>query len=150
MADYQEEVGARLRRLRETRNWTQAEAAQAVGVGSKTWHLWETGKTHPYERNWRRLGEVLGVDPAEIRGMSTPNFALGGQNMSQMDRIESLLTDVLSRLGGLDALADRLEALEEQARRTRMDLELLLAAERRRSEEADRARRDRPQQGPPS
>jgi transcriptional regulator with XRE-family HTH domain len=38
---------ALLRRHRLTHNWTQKQAAKAIGVGDSTYETWETGKHLP-------------------------------------------------------------------------------------------------------
>lgn len=127
MADYRQEVGARLRRLREAKGWNQADAAHEIGVGPKTWHLWETGKTQPYERNWRKIGEVFGVDPAEIRGIAPVPLALGDDD--EPPAATEQLDEALSRLAGL----------EEQIRLLRAELAATDAAALKRNEAVLRA-----------
>lgn len=104
MSDYQEGVGRRLFALRKSRDLSQEDAAHLVGVGVKTWHLWERGKTAPYDQNWRKIGEAFNVDTAELRGTPPAPLALGdgeGDGPDQLDRIEadvSVLRDELAEL----------------------------------------------------
>lgn len=106
----------------------QADAAHAVGVQPKTWHLWESGKTTPYERNWRRIGDVFNVDPAEIRGIApTP---LG------------LVENPDPPANGYDELLTRLAGLEEQIRLVRADIASADAEALKRNEAVLRAIRD--------
>jgi transcriptional regulator with XRE-family HTH domain len=132
MADYRQEVGARLRRLREGKGWNQADAAHEVGVGPKTWHLWETGKTTPYERNWRKIGEIFDVDPVDIRGVAPTPLGLGNDNGSESTDFSEQLDELLTRLAGL----------EEQVRLVRAEMAAHDAEELKRNAAVLRAIRE--------
>src|SRR4051794_23525720 len=69
MTDYRTEVGRRLRELRKSRNWSQEDAAHAVGVRVKTWGLWERGVNGPYERNWQRLQQAFKLADEEVAAL---------------------------------------------------------------------------------
>lgn len=55
------ELGQRIRKARERREWTQQQLALAVGVGSRTVGGWERGETVPLNRIGK-LEEILGAD----------------------------------------------------------------------------------------
>lgn len=63
----EETMGARIRRLREARGWSQAELARRMSVTRATVHQWEHD-TSPNIRpaNFLRLCEVLDTDPAYL------------------------------------------------------------------------------------
>lgn len=42
-----ENLGEQIRRLRETRRWTQGQLASLLGVSTKTVSNWETGRNDP-------------------------------------------------------------------------------------------------------
>jgi transcriptional regulator with XRE-family HTH domain len=52
--------------LRKARRVTQFELAQLVGVRPESIFNWEKGRTIPYDRHLRKLGEVFGIDPNDI------------------------------------------------------------------------------------
>lgn len=57
-----------LRELREARFLTQSELARAVGVSRyQTVARWESGKGYPHPSHLRKLCEVLGITPDELR-----------------------------------------------------------------------------------
>lgn len=56
-----------IRELRVRKYLTQAEVAELVGVTEDAVASWESGRRLPRFRHRRKLAEVLGVDPNEIR-----------------------------------------------------------------------------------
>lgn len=154
-----EQMAARIRTRRMELGLNQRELAERIPsatVSNQTVSLWERAVNQPTGRNLDMLVEALEVDHAYLyerkqdKSRPAPNLMAVMSDESQLNRIEKMLEDVLSRLDALERLPARLDALEEQARRTQADLELFLAEARRQSEEAGRARTDRPQQGPQS
>ena len=59
-------TGATIRQLRETRNLTQAELAEQIGVSSKTVSKWETAKGLPDITLLQPLAKALGVSVIEL------------------------------------------------------------------------------------
>lgn len=57
----QQELGRRIRRLREERRWSQAELGDLVGVTGRTVGNWERGESVPRNR-LGALEKVFGVD----------------------------------------------------------------------------------------
>lgn len=114
MEDYREQVGSRLRLLREDRAMSQEDAAHLVGVAVKTWHNWESGKRSPYENNWRRIGEAFEIDVRLIRGKPPTPLGLDAAD-SQLDRIEQSVGEIKSELARMFDLLDTRakEALEQ-------------------------------------
>src|SRR5262245_66117044 len=58
-----EDVAARIRRARQRRRWTQAEAAERMGVSVRTIGDWERGTKTP--RNLTIVEDVLGISLTE-------------------------------------------------------------------------------------
>lgn len=56
-----------LRDLREDALMTQAEFARACNVSQQTVSEWENGRVVPSIKNRRKLVEVLGKTPKEVR-----------------------------------------------------------------------------------
>ena len=56
----------RIRELREKRNWTQEQLADAVGSHHTTINKLESGKQQLNEKWLTRMGKVFGVDPVDI------------------------------------------------------------------------------------
>lgn len=46
--------------------YTQKELAELVGVSEMTISNWETGKTAPSIRLWKKLATVFGIDIQEL------------------------------------------------------------------------------------
>ena len=58
--------GATIRQLRESRNLTQAELAEKIGVSSKTVSKWETAKGLPDISLLQTLAQTLGISVIEL------------------------------------------------------------------------------------
>ena len=59
-------TGATVKALRESRNMTQAELAERIGVSSKTVSKWETAKGLPDISLLQPLAEALGISVIEL------------------------------------------------------------------------------------
>ena len=59
-------TGATIKQLRETRQMTQAELAESLGVSSKTVSKWETGKGLPDITLLQPLAQALGISVIEL------------------------------------------------------------------------------------
>jgi len=69
-------AGHNIRRIREKRGFDQAELARMVGISaSALWKVENEDRT-PRGPTLRKVAEVLGVDPSELRGTG----AAGGEN----------------------------------------------------------------------
>ncbi|MGI8916239.1 MAG: helix-turn-helix domain-containing protein [Chloroflexota bacterium] len=61
-------AGHNIRRVREQRGYDQAELARLVGISaSALWKVENEDRT-PRGPTLRKVAEVLGVDPSELRG----------------------------------------------------------------------------------
>lgn len=61
---------ATLKEMRDEAILTQEELAQVVGVSKMTIYSWERGETSPRPAHIRKLAEVLGRTPQEVREAS--------------------------------------------------------------------------------
>ena len=59
-------TGTTIKQLRETRNLTQAQLAEKIGVSSKTISKWETGRGLPDITLLQPLAQVLGISVIEL------------------------------------------------------------------------------------
>lgn len=65
-------IGARIRALRESRGWSQAELADELSrvhrteIAKQTVQSWESGRTNPYYEAQLSLGELFNVHPCGI------------------------------------------------------------------------------------
>ena len=59
-------TGATIKQLRETRNLTQGELAEQIGVSSKTVSKWETAKGLPDISLLQPLAQALGISVIEL------------------------------------------------------------------------------------
>lgn len=58
-----EALGDQLKRFRETKGWSQAEAAMRIGVSESVVWRWEGGSRKPMGRYLARVYQLLGGDP---------------------------------------------------------------------------------------
>lgn len=90
------EIGQRIKELRGP--LPQPELARKLNVSLRAVQKWEAGESAPQWENLVRLSEVFGV---------TQDYLLYGErdtveNESQLDRIESLLEGLVSRVAALE------------------------------------------------
>ena len=77
-------TGATIKQLRESRNLTQAELAQKLGVSSKTVSKWETGKGLPDISLLQPLAQALGISVIEL---------MNGQRIANRNISANMLRD---------------------------------------------------------
>jgi transcriptional regulator with XRE-family HTH domain len=99
MALRNEEMAQRLRELREQMgNPSQELVAHHIKVGRRTYISWERAEARPSYRNLRSLADYYGVSIAYIlEGTSSDPEA----EASQLDRIEAMCVEIISRLDAL-------------------------------------------------
>lgn len=56
-----QDIGARIRSVREEQGWTQDQLAEAVGVSRSAVAQWETGRAGQVTGNLTRIAAVLGT-----------------------------------------------------------------------------------------
>jgi transcriptional regulator with XRE-family HTH domain len=61
-----EQLGARIRRIRVERGFSQARAAGYAGIHPKTWGRWESGQTTPRLTDIGRVTTAIGVPAAAL------------------------------------------------------------------------------------
>jgi transcriptional regulator with XRE-family HTH domain len=66
-----EPFGARLRRLRKAKGFTQAELAEAIGSSQRMVTYYETHDGIPAAPILLRMAGILGVEPDELLGMKS-------------------------------------------------------------------------------
>lgn len=67
----------RLRELRESRVWTQEQAAEACGIGYKLYQLYELGvKPNPGLVTLDKIAKGFGLDVSELLAPAFPKAAL--------------------------------------------------------------------------
>src|ERR1700745_2212752 len=57
-----QDIGARIRSVREEQGWTQDQLAEAVGVSRSAVAQWETGRAGQVTANLSRIAEALAVN----------------------------------------------------------------------------------------
>ena len=101
MADFAR--GQRLKELRERKHESQENAAYAIGVSTKSLREWEHGGKIRWE-NAKKLAIYYGVDPELLVSRETPEpEEEPGLPLSQLDRIEQMLTEIRDHLLGTPA-----------------------------------------------
>lgn len=63
-------VGERIKAVRESKVWGQAELARKAGISPNTLYRIENGTHQPRPITIRKLAEALGVDPARLAGVA--------------------------------------------------------------------------------
>lgn len=111
MEAHRKRLGAQLLALRKAKGWNQEDAAHEIGVGVKTWRLWERGKTLPYDSNIRRIADVFALDPDEL-GVRPAPLGIGADDDAQDDRLTDRLASIEQRVSEqLAEHAAKVEAL---------------------------------------
>lgn len=124
MADYQQRMAEQIRRERERRGWRREDLAQKTGASYRQIERWETGKSRPQIANRIALAEVFEMDLADL----FPDLEAEEEALrDQLDRIESKLDELLSRLPARGPA----EVLEEEVARVRGQRKRSAAASKR-------------------
>ena len=84
---------ATLKEMRDKAILTQEELAQAVGVSKMTIYSWERGETSPRPAHIRKLAEVLGRTPTEVREASLQAQSL--YRLRKPDKTPETIRDVV-------------------------------------------------------
>lgn len=63
-------LSERLRQLREKRNMTQAEVAEAVGIAVRTYQHYESGAREPNVSTFVALAQLFGVSLEHLAGLT--------------------------------------------------------------------------------
>lgn len=146
------EIGARIRELRVDSPYTQQAVADRVGVTLRALQKWEQGRGITYE-NVERVANVFDVDVDYVlKGVAKPAPNLiGGMNPepNRLNVIEQLLREILSRLDVLEQLREKLDHLDEDARKTWVELAAHDMEVMSRLDAVEKTMRDRPQEEPP-
>ena len=61
-----ETLGARVRRLRRARGWSQSTLARQAGVNRANVSLWECDRCRPVLASMRRVATALGCDVMDL------------------------------------------------------------------------------------
>lgn len=61
----------RLKELRKKNNYTLADVAKVLGVGTNTISRYERGKRNPKPENWQALADYFNVSVPYLRGATT-------------------------------------------------------------------------------
>lgn len=100
MAEQQQRVAARLRRLRQDagdggRALSQEEAAARAGLKTRQWQRWEAAENMPRPRSLEQIATAFGIEIGEFYDAPAGRV----QQISQLDRIETQLRLVVDALG---------------------------------------------------
>lgn len=76
----------RLRELRHQRGWTQEKAAEACGLGTKLFQLYELGiKANPGLLTLEKIAKGFGIEVYELLGPSLPCPSVAASHSGQKD-----------------------------------------------------------------
>jgi transcriptional regulator with XRE-family HTH domain len=85
------DFGDRIEELRMARGWTHREVADKLEVSERTYQLWRSGRTYPYQKHLKRLAEIY-----EPLSTLTDESA---ETTGRMERMEEKLDRLLGHLG---------------------------------------------------
>ena len=88
------DFGPRLAALRTERGWSIDEVAARLGVSRQAVWYWETGQRVPRQRLFRRVAEVLGVQPDQLRTAEANAEQAGAGSL-----VEELRAQIARRIG---------------------------------------------------
>lgn len=74
-------LGVKLRRLRQQRNWSQAEVAQRLDISQPAYNKWESDQAKPNVQNLMKISEVYDIDIYELLE-NYPNVDLSGSQFT--------------------------------------------------------------------
>ncbi len=111
--------------LRALRGWSQAELAQAAGLGASAVSRYESGAQEPSLRTFDRIVTAVGLRPPLVRSLLTwirraRAEVLGGASPDSMDDfIESSALELAEAISALvrSAVADMEASAQEEERR---------------------------------
>lgn len=86
-------LGLRIRELRKSRNITQEQLAEMLGIGTANISYIENGKFAPSIENFEKLVEIFNVEPYELYKFS--NFKSDEEMLNEIVRSLSSDTDLL-------------------------------------------------------
>ena len=86
-------LGLRIRELRKSRNITQEQLAEMLGIGTANISYIENGKFAPSIENFEKLVEIFNIEPYELYKFS--NFKSDEEMLNEIVRSLSSDTDLL-------------------------------------------------------
>lgn len=90
-----EVLGNKIKRAREDAGLSQEDLGKAVGVSREAVSNWESGKSMPRPKRWRRLTEVIPITKETLR-----ELASGGDDPHDPEAGELTETEVNARILG--------------------------------------------------
>ena len=100
-------LGALIREQRRARQMTQAELAEAVGVGQPSVSNWENGTDFPQMETLMRIGKILAIDWAAVVNPSVMPIAklmtaaASKLTAQQIERLNDLPAAELDRIAAV-------------------------------------------------
>lgn len=105
MEDHQRQIGQRVVKLREARDWGQPELSKASGISIKTISRIENGHVEGRRDTLRAIAKALEVSRGELEGTPPAPLGLGAPEdvplatQDDIDRLEDKLDRLLSHFG---------------------------------------------------
>lgn len=131
-------LASNIKYLRGTKNWTQTELAEQLGIDPSTVTIWESGRSAPQFGTVIKLREIFGVNLeslvfADLRTESPRIVNESSGSYHAETEINSRLLDLFQQLAALQGevvqlatVRERLTVLEEQMRLLSQENGLLL------------------------
>lgn len=91
-------IGKRIRELREEKNLSQEEVANAIGVTKQMISHYEGGVNVPRGGKIRKLAELFGVTEEEFYTKTKSNFTKDGTDDEVLRAVKEALGDAQSKL----------------------------------------------------
>jgi transcriptional regulator with XRE-family HTH domain len=95
------EFGKRLRAMRISKQLTQSQLAEIVGVETATISRWETGEFLPSDENADALLPALGATPADFFKPPKPKFKVPKDILEALSKCDKLELELVRRVLGI-------------------------------------------------
>ena len=90
-----EDIGTRIRQLRQSRGWSQAELARRMGINKSVIGYYELGGRFPTCENLIKLGDVFAVTVDYIlKGDKTEPTGMGSLTDAQLNAIRTIVAEL--------------------------------------------------------
>lgn len=97
-----EEIGNRIRKLREEKDWSQDELASRLGYKSRSSiNKIELGQRNLTQSKIKAIADALGTTPAYIMGWTDPLDLADPEQLAEMIMTDPVMTEHVQTLHGL-------------------------------------------------
>jgi phage repressor protein C with HTH and peptisase S24 domain len=87
------EFARRIKKVREARNWSQADLAEFLGVSSGSVGHWEIGRSEPTRRNLTEIAGKLGLSEGQLTGAEELNDDRPGEKGGKPEKPKGITSN---------------------------------------------------------